>query len=231
MPALDFNLVLSGRYADMLLAGLALSIELLLSSLVLALPLAVFIALMRLSASRILRALAWLFVESVRNVPLLAHLLFWYFGAPELLPEDTRTWLYDHNFEAIAAVMALTLYYAAYLSEDIRSGLRAVPRVQTEAARALGFGFLRSMQLVVLPQALRLTVPPLLSQIINLWKDTSVATIIGTAELMYQAAKIESATFRSFEPFVFATVSYLSISLFLSAAAHWFQRRYPARAT
>ena len=66
-------------------------------------------------------------MEAIRNVPLLAHMLFWYFGAPELLPEEVRTWLYEHNFEALAAIVALTLYAAAYMSEDLRSGIRAIP--------------------------------------------------------------------------------------------------------
>jgi len=230
MTAFDFSIVQSGRFHDMLVGGLWLSVELLLVTLVLALPLAVLIALMRLSGVRVLQALAWTFVEAIRNVPLLAHMLFWYFGAPELLPEDTRSWLYEHNFEALAAIVALTLYAAAYMSEDVRSGIRAIPKVQLEAGRALGFGFLATMRLVVLPQALRVTVPPLVSQVLNLWKDTSIATVIGTAELMYQAAKVETATFRSFEPFAFATLSYLGVSLFITGLGQWYQHRNPARA-
>jgi polar amino acid transport system permease protein len=169
-------------------------------------------------------------VEAIRNVPLLAHMLFWYFGAPELLPEPVRDWLYAHNYEAIAAVTALTLYTAAYMSEDVRSGIRAIPHVQFEAGRALGFGFLSTMRLVVLPQALRVTVPPLISQTLNLWKNTSIATVIGTAELMYQASKVETETFRSVEAFVFATASYLTVSLLITGLAILFQHRYPARA-
>jgi polar amino acid transport system permease protein len=230
MTAFDYSILLSGRYHDMLLGGLLLSVQLLLLTLALALPLALLIALMRLSENRPLQALAWTYVEAIRNVPLLAHMLFWYFGAPELLPEDTRSWLYEHNFEALAATVALTLYAAAYMSEDLRSGIRAIPKVQLEAGRALGFGFLTTMRLIILPQALRVTVPPLVSQTLNLWKDTSIATVIGTAELMYQAAKVETATFRSFEPFGFATLAYLSVSLLITGLGLWYQSRYPARA-
>ncbi|MGM9425230.1 amino acid ABC transporter permease [Hydrogenophaga sp. MI9] len=230
MSAFDASLLISGPYHDMLVKGLSLSFTLLGITLVLSLPLGLLIALLRLSPLAPLRALAWTYVEAIRNVPLLAHMLFWYFGAPELLPESTREWLYGQNFEAIAAVFALTLYTAAYMSEDMRSGIRAVPRVQFEAGRALGLGFLSAMRLVVLPQALRVTVPPLVSQTLNLWKNTSIATVIGTAELMYQAAKVETATFRSFEPFVFATVAYLSLSLLITVLGVWYQRSYPARA-
>lgn len=229
MPAFDFSLLLSGHYHDMLLAGLRLSLQLLWLTLLLAVPLALLIALLRLSAVAALRGLAWLFVELVRNVPLLAHMLFWYFGAPEILPEPVREWLYARNFEALAAVVALTLYTAAYMSEDVRSGIRAVPQVQFEAGRALGFGFLSTLRLVVLPQALRVTVPPLISQTLNLWKNTSIATVIGTAEMMYQASRVETETFRSFEAFVFATVSYLFVSLLITGLASWYQYRFPAR--
>lgn len=230
MPAFDFSLLISGPYHDMLVAGLRLSLELTAITLLLAVPLAVFVALMRLSGSRLLSAGSWMFVESIRNVPLLAHMLLWYFGVPELLPLPLREWLYAHNFEAVAAVVALTFYTSAYMAEDVRSGIRAIPRVQFEAGRALGFGFLGTMRLVVLPQALRVTVPQLISQTLNLWKNTSIATVIGTAELMYQASKVETATFRSVEAFVFATACYLTVSLIITGLSVLYQHRYPARA-
>ncbi len=230
MPSFDLSVLLSGPYLDMLLAGLRMSLFLLVGTFVLALPLGVAIALARVAPFAPLRWLGFLFVESQRNVPLLAHLLFWYFGAPELLPESCRDWLNAQSIETIAALIALTLYTAAYMAEDVRSGLRAIPAVQLEAARALGLGLLPALRLVVLPQALRVTVPPLLSQTLNLWKDTSIATVIGTAELMYQAAKVESASFRSFEAFTFATAIYLGISLLLTGLASLYQHRYPPRA-
>lgn len=230
MTAFNTSLLRSGPYHDMLVAGLQLSLQLLAITLLLALPLAIGIATLRLAPSRVLRAVAWTYVEGIRNVPLLAHMLFWYFGAPELLPESTREWLYGHNFEAIAAVFALTLYSAAYMSEDVRSGMRAVPIVQFEASRALGLGFLTTLHRVILPQALRVTVPALVSQTLNLWKNTSIATVIGTAELMYQAARVETATFRSFEPFVFATLAYLALSLCITGLGAWYQHHFPARA-
>lgn len=230
MPSFDLSILLSGPYHDMLLAGLRLSLILLAVTFVLAFPLGTLVALARLSPIAVLRGLGTLFIESQRNVPLLAHLLFWYFGAPELLPDAARQWLYAHDVETIAAVIAITLYYAAFMSEDVRSGIRAVPAVQFEAARSLGLSWFASMRIVVLPQALRVVVPPLLSQTLNIWKDTSIATVIGTAELMYQAAKVETATFRSFEAFTFATISYLAVSLLISAAASGYHRRYPPRA-
>lgn len=229
MPRFDAQLLLTGQYHDWLVAGLVLSLQLAAITLVLALPLALAVALLRMAPLAVLRGLGAAYVEAIRNVPLLAHMLFWYFGAPELLPEQFKLWLYAGNVEAASAVVALTLYTAAYMAEDMRSGIRSIPGVQMEAGRALGFGFLATMRLVVLPQALRVTVPPLISQTLNLWKNTSIATVIGVAEMMYQAARVESASFRSVEAFAFATTAYLTVSLAITGLAAWYQWRYPVR--
>jgi len=229
MPQFDLALVLHGQYHDWLVAGLRLSLELAGVTFVFALPLAIAVALLRLAPNAALRALGAAYVEGIRNVPLLAHLLFWYFGAPELLPDGLKEKLYAGNVEFISSVVALTLYTAAFMAEDIRSGIRAIPVVQFEAGRALGFGFLGTMRRVILPQALRITVPPLISQTLNLWKDTSIATVIGVAEMMYQAARVESASFRSAESFAFATAAYLSVSLLITGLGAWYHHQYPVR--
>ena len=226
----DSGALFQSPWHEMLLAGLELSLLLWSVSLVLALPLALVVALLRLSSWLPLQLAGAVFVESIRNVPLLAQMLFWYFGVPELLPEALKEWLYAGNYEAVAATAALVLYTAAFMSEDIRSGVRAVPPVQVEAARALGLGHLGTLRWVILPQAIRIITPPLLSQTLNLWKNTSIATVIGAAELMGQAAKVESATFRSLEPFAYATACYLGVSMIITGLALLYQRRFPVRA-
>lgn len=229
MQFFDPSILQSGQYHDWLVQGLILSLQLTASSFVIALPFGALLAVMRTSGFALARAIASTIIEAIRNVPLLAHLLFWYFAFPELLPEGAREFLYAHNPEAVCAVIALSLYSGVHMAEDIRSGIRAVPPSQLEAARSLGLGRLASVRLVLLPQALRAATPPLLSQTVNLWKDTSVATVIGAAELMYQAARVETSSFRSLEAFSFATLAYLSVSLLISFAAWLFQRRYPVR--
>ncbi len=229
MQFFDPSILQSGQYHDWLVQGLILSLQLTAASFVIALPFGAILALMRTSGFALARAIASTIIEAIRNVPLLAHLLFWYFAFPELLPEGAREFLYAHNPEAVCAVIALSLYSGVHMAEDIRSGIRAVPPSQLEAARSLGLGRLASVRLVLLPQAFRAATPPLLSQTVNLWKDTSVATVIGAAELMYQAARVETSSFRSLEAFSFATLAYLSVSLLISFAAWLFQRRYPVR--
>jgi polar amino acid transport system permease protein len=225
----DPTILQSGQYHDWLIQGLILSLQLTVVSFAFALPFGALVAVMRTSTFALLRALGATIVESIRNVPLLAHLLFWYFAFPELLPEAAREVLYANNPEAVCAVIALGLYSGVHMAEDIRSGIRAVPPTQLEAARSLGLGRVAAVRLVLLPQALRASVPPLLSQTVNLWKDTSVATVIGAAEMMYQAARVETASFRSVEAFTFATLAYLTVSLLIAGAAHLYGRRYPVR--
>jgi polar amino acid transport system permease protein len=231
MAQFDFSVVMTGEFRQWLVSGFLLSLRLTIVTLLLSLPLATATALCRLSSVAALRLLGTGFVETIRNIPLLVHLLVWYFAMPELLPETARNWLYDHDAESVCAVIALTLYTSSYMAEDIRSGIRAVPTTQLEAARALGFGFLASMRRVVLPQSFRIVVPPLISQTLNLWKNTSIATVIGTAELMYQAQRVETTSFRGVETFSVTTLAYLAVSLTITALAAWFQHRYPVRAS
>lgn len=230
LPGFDLALILHGQYHDWLVSGLGVSLALAGTAWLVALPLGAGVALLRLAPRAALRAVGTAYVEGLRNVPLLAHLLFWYFGFPALLPLAAREWLFAGPYEFVSAVIALSLYTAAYMAEDIRSGIRSVAGGQAEAARALGFRFLPAMRFVVLPQALRVTVPPLISQTLNLWKDSSLATVVGVAELMYQAARVESASFRSTEAFLFATGAYLTVSMALTLLAAWVQQRWPVRA-
>ncbi|MBP0590268.1 amino acid ABC transporter permease [Paraburkholderia sp. LEh10] len=229
MPTFNLSMLLSGQYHQWLVSGFAMSIKLSVLAFALSLPLAIGVALIRLAPLAFIRGIGQAYVESIRNVPLLAHMLFWYFGAPQLLPLSVKTWLYNSNFEAASALIALLLYTSAYMSEDIRSGIRSIPKEQLEASRALGFGFLRAMWLVVLPQSLRVTVPPLVNQTLNLWKNSSIAMVIGVAELMYQAQQVESATFRGFESFAFATAAYLTVSIAITVFSAWYQHRFPVR--
>ncbi len=229
MPTFNLSMLLSGQYHEWLVNGFVMSVKLSVLAFVISLPLAIVIALLRLAPVAPLRAIGQAYVEAIRNVPLLAHMLFWYFGAPQLLPFALKSWLYEHNYEAVSALIALVLYTVAYMAEDIRSGIRSIPKEQLEASRALGFSFLASMRLVVLPQSLRVTVPPLVNQTLNLWKNSSIAMVIGVAELMYQAQQVESATFRGFESFAFATLAYLTISMSITLFSLWYQHRYPVR--
>jgi polar amino acid transport system permease protein len=134
-------------------------------------------------------------------------------------------WLGTWNFEFAAAVIALTIYTSAFIAEDIRSGIRSIPKEQMEAARSSGFSYLRSMQYIILPQAIRITIPPLINQFLNLMKNSSLAMTIGVAELTYQARQVESYTFKGYEAFTAATLVYLFISLVITALVNLYNKR------
>ena len=134
-----------------------------------------------------------------------------------MLPTPVNDWLNTTNFEFAAALIALTIYTSAFIAEDIRSGILSIPKEQMEAARSAGFSYLRAMQYIILPQAVRVTVPPLVNQFLNLLKNSSLAMTIGVMELTYQARQVESYSFKGFEAFTAATVVYLALSVTVTA--------------
>lgn len=222
----DWSVVTSGQYADWLWQGLIVTLQLAALSCVLAFVLGIVVAVLRLSPVAPLRWLATAYLEFIRNTPLVIQIFFWYFGAYEVLPQAANDWLNQWPFEFVAAVIALSIYTAAFIAEDIRSGIRAVPREQMEAARSQGFGYVGAMRHVILPQAVRITVPPLIGQFLNATKNSSLAMTIGVAELTYQARQIESYSFKGIEAFTAVTLIYLALSLTIGAAVAAYDRRF-----
>jgi His/Glu/Gln/Arg/opine family amino acid ABC transporter permease subunit len=154
-----------------------------------------------------LRVAALLYVESVRNVPLLLHIYFWFLGLSALqLPAF------------LCAVLGLSIYSGAYAAEIVRAGLLSVAPGQHEAARALGLSPWRALRLVVYPQAFRVIAPSLASLFSQLIKDSSLASVIAVGELAYEAGAIESDTFRTVEVYTTITVLYLLIITAVSQA-------------
>ncbi|MFT3960881.1 amino acid ABC transporter permease [Propionivibrio sp.] len=225
----NFSVVLAGEYPIGLLKGLWLTLQLSVAAWSLGFFLAILLAGIRSTPFKPLQWLVATYVEYQRNVPLLVHILFWYFGVPELLPQEARDWLIAHNMEFLSAMMALGLCAAAYMSEDLRSGIRAIPSSQIEAARALGLSYLKTMRLVVMPQAIRASIPPLVSQALLLFKNSSLAMAIGLAELMYKTREIENDTFRTFEIYAICTLIYLSVSFGIMAFGQRIERRLRRR--
>jgi polar amino acid transport system permease protein len=221
----DWTIVTSGKYFDWLVSGVKITIQLSAISVVLAFLLGLLIAVMRMSRVAPVRWFALGYLEFFRNTPLLVQIFFWYFGSYKVLPKAVNDWLAAANFEFAAAVIALTIYTSAFIAEDIRSGVLAIPREQMEAARSSGFSYLRSMQYIILPQAVRISVPPLVNQFLNLTKNSSLAMTIGVAELTYQARQVESYTFKGFEAFTAATVVYVAMSFVITALVNLYSKK------
>ena len=194
-----------------------------------------------------LRRAAALYVSLFRNTPLLVQLFFWYFGAPALLPEAAREWLNAGHaitlagltlrwpsFEFLSAIVGLVLYATAYVGEEIRAGIRGVQQTQVHAGLAMGFTPSQVQRHVVLPQAVRIALPPLFGQYMNIVKNTSLAMAVGLVELSYTSRQVEADTFKTFQAFGFATLFYiLTIALLEvlgSRASKIAQRPFAARA-
>jgi polar amino acid transport system permease protein len=221
----DWAIITSGQYFEWLVSGLKITIELSVVSIALSFILGLLIAVMRMSQFGPIRWFAHGYLEFFRNTPLLVQIFFWYFGSYQVLPMSVQDWMNERNFEFISAVIALTIYTSAFIAEDIRSGVRSIPKEQMEAARSSGFSYVRSMQYIILPQAVRITVPPLINQFLNLAKNSSLAMTIGVAELTYQARQVESYTFKGFEAFTAATLVYLVISLVITGLVTLYSKK------
>lgn len=224
----DFNLMallLNPEFSSMLLSGLKVTLFVALGSWLLAMGLAIVLLAVRLSPSRSAQRIVEAYISYHRNIPTLVQMMLWYFGIANFLPDNLQAWLAEHQAEAVFAVIALGLCQAAYFCEDLRSGFRAVPMGQTEAARALGHSYTGAMRHVLMPQAVRNAVPALVNHSVSLFKNSSLAMAIGAAELTHAVKEMESRTFRAFEAYLIATVIYLVISLLIMAVGSWIERR------
>ncbi|NMC35284.1 MAG: amino acid ABC transporter permease [Veillonellaceae bacterium] len=223
--SVDFGLVLAEPYGDWIVQGLVTTLKISAVSIVFSLVLGTIVAVFRLSR---VRPLVWFslgFTEFFRNTPLLVQIFFWYFGSHAVLPDFVNQWLYKQDFEFAAGVIALTVYTSAFIAEEIRLGVFAIPKTQLEASRACGLSFLQAMGYVILPQAFRIVIPPLISQFLNLIKNSSLVMTIGVMDLTYMARQIEAHTFHGFEAFTVATGIYLAISLIVSYTINLYNTR------
>ena len=202
------------EYIPALLFGAVISVELCLIVMALSLALGLFIALARLSSSVALRRAAKVYVEAIRGTPALLQLFYIYFVFPS----------FGLRLSAFAAgVIGLTLNYGAYLSEVYRSGIMAVPSGQVEAAKSLGLNRRLALRLVILPQAIRIIVPPLGNYFISLFKDTALVSTITVKELMFTGQIIASLNFQYFTIFTIIGIIYFGISYVASLAVQYLE--------
>lgn len=227
MQGFDLSAILGNpAFQAMILAGIRTTFLVFAGSWLLGMALAMVLLTIRLTPSAAAQRFVAGYVSYHRNVPTLVQLMLWYFGISNLLPDTVQEWLSEHHGEAIFAVVALGLCQAAFFSEDLRSGLRAVPPGQAEAARALGQSYVASMRYVILPQAVRNAIPALVNHTVSLFKNSSLAMAIGVAEMTGVVREVESRSFRTFEVYAVATVFYLAVALLLMALGAALARHY-----
>jgi polar amino acid transport system permease protein len=197
---------LEGWHAGPLLQGLWLTLEITAASLGLSLVIGLTTALMRLSTSPMARGMAKVYLELIRNTPLLIQIFIIYFVLAPIVDMD----------RFLAAVLALSLFEGAYASEIIRAGILAIPVGQSEASASLGMTTAQNYRYIVLPQALRQMIPPLTSQGISLIKDSALVSTIAIYDLTMQGQQIVSETFLTFEIWFTVAAIYLVMTIGLS---------------
>ena len=190
----------------LMLDGTQITLEIFFVTLLLSLPLGMMAALGRLSSLKIISRIVEFYIWIMRGTPLMLQLLFVYFALPMIgirLPDIA------------AALLAFTLNYAAYFAEIFRAGIQAVPKGQYEAAKTLGMSYPQTMRRIILPQVIRIVLPPVSNETLNLVKDTSLVYILAMNDLLRVARTIVQREF-DMTPFLFAAIFYLAMTFVLT---------------
>ncbi len=215
-------------YLGWLLAGLGVTVALSLGAWAVALAVGTLMGVLRTAPGRVPRLLATIYVELFRNVPLLVQLFLWYFVVPELLPRGLGGWvkgLPPIAQQLLAAWACLSLFTGARVCEQVRAGIESLSRGQREAALALGLTLPQAYRAVLLPMAFRLIVPTLTSELLNVFKNSAVASTIGLLELAAQGRQLVDYTAQPYESFIAVTLLYAALNLAAMAAMRWVEAR------
>ncbi|MEU5274874.1 amino acid ABC transporter permease [Streptomyces asoensis] len=227
-----------GRYlfADLIFDGLATTLWLTAAAMAVGLGLGVVVAVMRLSSSPVLYGLATLFVWVFRGTPLLVQIIFWGYAAALYkyvmigIPFTHVTFFQAETNSlltpAVAALLALGLNEAAYASEIVRAGIQSVDPGQAEAAHSLGMRPAMTMRRIVLPQAMRVIIPPMGNETINMLKMTALVSVISAHDLMSNIQDVYGQNYQVIPMLVVASIWYLALVTVLSLPQAWLERRY-----
>ncbi|MDR6392518.1 amino acid ABC transporter permease [Paraburkholderia phenoliruptrix] len=214
----NWTLLLIGQYPHGPLGGIVLTILLSLSALIIAFPLGILVALARISPLRALHAPATALVYMVRGIPLLMVIFWVYFLVPVLTGYPVTGF--------VTMLCALVIYDSAYLGEIIRAGIEGLPKGQTEASRALGMSYMKTMRAVVLPQALYNVVPSMVTQFVSTIKETSLGYIINVQEISFAADQINNRLLtKPFPVYLILALSYFALCYALTQLAQYLERR------
>ena len=199
-----------------LLPVVPVTIELTLFSFGLAILVGIFVGIARVSHHPIIEKSSKIYVDVLRGVPLLVQIFFIYFGLGKVLNLSSF----------VAGVLAIGIGYSAYLAETVRAGIQSIPKGQYEAALSLGMSRAQMMRYVILPQSLRLVVPPMANDFIACLKDTSLVSVIGMRELTRAGREFYSQYFVDFQTWLVVGLLYLAMTLGLSRLVVWLERKF-----
>jgi putative glutamine transport system permease protein len=206
---IDFSILT--EHMDKYLIGFGNTLKASLLALFFSFVLGVIIAIMRISPFKILKALGTIYVEFVRNIPLLLIAFIFFYG------------IRLNGF--LAGTIALSIYTASFIAEAIRAGILSIDKGQAEAARSSGLNYIQTMRYVILPQAIKVVIPPLGNQFINLVKNSAILGVIAGLDLMYYGDSIAAKTYVTFDVYIFVAMFYLVLTIPLSYFVGFLERR------
>ena len=205
------------RILPNMFAGLGVSAQIFLITIVLSLPIGILLALVRISKVAVFRKLAEIYIYVMRGTPLMLQIMFIYYGLPLMLNVQIS--------DFPAAILAFVANYAAYFAEIFRGGIQSIPKGQYEGAKVLGFTYRQTMWHIVLPQVVKRVIPPLGNETITLLKDTSRVYILAMNDLMRVTRAFVQRDFDTM-PFLVAAVFYLVCTAILTKILAYVEKRY-----
>jgi len=210
--------------------GIIVTVTITVISFILIMILGLLGGLGRLSRNPALRGVASLYVELVRGVPLLVQLIWWYFAFPVMI-QTVGKWLnfsfmieYQAN-PIVTAIIGLTICYGAYMSEIYRAGIQSIPKGQMEAARSLGMTHFQAMRHIILPQSIRVILPPVGNEFIALLKDSSLVSVVAVADLTRRGREFMSTHFNPIEVWTMVALIYLVMTLLSARGVSWLEKK------
>ena len=205
------------RILPNMFAGLGVSAQIFLITIVLSLPIGILLALVRISKVAVFRKLAEIYIYVMRGTPLMLQIMFIYYGLPLMLNVQIS--------DFPAAILAFVANYAAYFAEIFRGGVQSIPKGQYKGAKVLGFTYRQTMWHIVLPQVVKRVIPPLGNETITLLKDTSLVYILAMNDLMRVTRAFVQRDFDTM-PFLVAAVFYLVCTAILTKILAYVEKRY-----
>lgn len=220
-------------YKDILLFvrnGIWTTIYITIISFLLVLVFGLVVALARLSKSMVVKGVSTVYVEVVRGIPMMVQLIFWYFAFPALIQnigDALNIYSFrEYNAEAISmAILGLTFGYSAYMSEVYRAGIQSISKGQMEAARSLGMNYFQAMRHVILPQAVRVILPPVGNEFITLLKDSSLVSVVAVADMTRRGREYQAAHFIPIQTWIMIALLYLVMTLLAARLVTYLERR------
>jgi polar amino acid transport system permease protein len=237
-PNKGFQWVTVGHYLfdSRVLHGVVVTIRLTALSMVIGIVLGVVLAVMRLSPNWLVSGFAWVYIWFFRGTPLLVQILFWNnigalyhtivlgvpFGGPGLIHPNANSLIST----SVAVVLALALNEGAYMAEIVRAGIISVDEGQTHAAQSLGMTRIQIMRLIVLPQSIRVIIPPTGNEVISMLKNSSLASVVAYAELLYSVQLIYAQNYKTIPLLIVASIWYLVMTSVLYVGQYFIERRF-----